>query len=119
VQNWFAVVSVTLGLAVFVLSRRSWFSPAQLLDVGLVFQVAGAAGIAVAEFWNGFMPVDVMRNRYSGIPWECAWILIFPLIAPNPPRKMAVAAIPSASMGPVLVAITGALGTPLGRSPLT
>jgi serine/threonine-protein kinase len=118
VQNWFATVSVALGLAVFVIARRAWFSAERLLDVGLVFQVAGAFGISVAQFWNGFLPVDTVGNRFSGIPWECAWILIFPLIAPNTPRKMLAAALASASTGPIVVALTAALGTNLGRSPV-
>ena len=118
IQNWFAAVSVALGLGVFVLSRRSWFSPERLLDIGLVFQVAGALGISVAEFWNGFVPVGELGNRFNGIPWESAWILIFPLVAPNTPRKMLIAALASASTGPIVVAMTGALGTPLGRSPV-
>jgi serine/threonine-protein kinase len=118
IQNWFAAVSIGLGLAVFGLSRRAVLAPERLLDVGLVFQVAGAFGISVAEFWNGFVPVATIDNRFAGIPWECAWILIFPLIAPNTPRKMLIAALASASTGPIVVAITSALGTPIGRSPV-
>jgi serine/threonine-protein kinase len=118
IQNWFALFSVLLGLTVFVVSRRAVLAPQQMLDVGLVFQVAGSFGISVAQFWNGFLPVDAVGSRFSGIPWECVWILIFPLIAPNTPTKVLVAALASASTGPIVVATTAAFGTPLGRSPV-
>jgi serine/threonine-protein kinase len=118
VQNIFAVASVLLGLVVFGLSRWSNFTPQRLLDVGLVFEVAGAFGISVAQFWNGFVPVEIFQNRFAGIPWESAWILIFPLIAPNTPRKVLAAALASASTGPVVVALTAALGTDIGRTPV-
>jgi serine/threonine-protein kinase len=118
VQNIFAVASVLLGLVVFGLSRWSNFTPQRLLDVGLVFEVAGAFGISVAQFWNGFVPVEIFQNRFAGIPWESVWILIFPLIAPNTPRKVLAAALASASTGPVVVALTAALGTDIGRTPV-
>ena len=56
-QNIFAVASVVLGLVVFGLSRWSELAPQRLLDIGLVFEVAGAFGISVAQFWNGFVPL--------------------------------------------------------------
>ena len=118
IQNVFAVASVLLGLLVFALSRWSKFSPQRLLDIGLVFEVAGAFGISVAQFWNGFVPLEVFQNRFAGIPWESAWIIIFPLIAPNTPRKVLFASLASASTGPIVVAVTAAMGTEIGRSPV-
>ena len=118
IQNVFAVVSVLLALVVFALSRWSNLPPQRLLDIGLVFEVAGAFGISVAQFWNGFVPIEIFQNRFSGIPWEAAWIIVFPMIAPNTPRKVLAASLASASTGPIVVAVTAALGTPIGRSPV-
>jgi serine/threonine-protein kinase len=118
VQNVFAVASVVLALIVFGLARWSSVAPQRLLDIGLVFEVAGAFGISVAQFWNGFVPVEVFHNRFAGIPWESAWIIVFPMIAPNTPRKVLAASLASASTGPIVVAVTAALGTPVGRSPV-
>ena len=53
VQDAFMVAAVAMGIAVFVVSRRGLLSPKRLLDLGLVFQVAGAFGIAIREFWDG------------------------------------------------------------------
>jgi serine/threonine-protein kinase len=118
IQNVFAVASVLLALIVFGLARWSNLAPQRLLDIGLFFEVAGAFGISVAQFWNGFVPVEVFHNRFAGIPWEAAWIIVFPMIAPNTPRKVLAASLASASTGPIVVAVTAALGTPIGRSPV-
>ena len=117
-QNIFALASVVLGLVVFGLARWSTLKPQRLLDLGLGFEVAGAFGISVAQFWNGFVPLEIFHNRFAGIPWECAWIIVFPMIAPNTPRKVLAASLASASTGPLVVALTAALGTPIGRSPV-
>ena len=117
-QNIFAVGSVVLGLVVFGLSRWSSLAPQRLLDIGLLFQVAGSFGISVAQFWNGFVPLEIFHNRFAGIPWECAWIIVFPMIAPNTPRKVLAASLACASTGPIVVAITAVLGMEIGRSPV-
>jgi tRNA A-37 threonylcarbamoyl transferase component Bud32 len=115
IQNVFAVVSVGVALAVFVLARRAALAPERLLDVGLVFQVVGSLGISVAEFWNGFPPVT---GRYTGVPWECVWILLYPMLAPNTPQKILWASLASASTSPATILLTAALGTDIGRSPV-
>jgi serine/threonine-protein kinase len=117
IQNVFAVVSVSLGLGVFYLSRRAMLPPQRLLDLGLVFEVIGSLGISVVQFWRGFPMVSPIEAKYTGIPWECAWIIIFPLLAPNTPRKILIASLAAASTGPATVLLAGALGHPIGRSP--
>jgi serine/threonine-protein kinase len=106
VQDLFAVGSVAMGLAVFFLARRNMLSPQRLLDVGLGFEVAGAFGIAINEFWFG-LPGDAVTRRYLGIPWECVWMIVYPLVAPNTPRKILFASLLAASMGPVSLVVAG------------
>jgi serine/threonine protein kinase len=113
-QNLFAALSVGLGLAVFVLSRRAVMSPQALLDLGLVFEAVGSVGISIAEFWQGFPAVDFTAGKFIGIPWECIWIIIFPLIAPNTPRKVIVASLAAASTGPITLFVRRAMGAPVG-----
>jgi serine/threonine-protein kinase len=108
-----AVASIALGIAVFVLSRFSRMAPVKLLDLGLGFAVIGAFGISMSEFWNAF-PVwreDVFGAvNYMGIPWECAWIIAFPVMAPNTPAKTLLASLAAASTGFVTVALSKAFG---------
>jgi serine/threonine-protein kinase len=105
-QDAFAVAAIALGLVVFVVSRRDGIAPQKLLDWGLGFEVVGAFGIAINEFWEGFLPIPT--PPFTGLPWECVWIVIFPLVAPNLPRKALLASLAAASTGPLTVVLAGA-----------
>jgi serine/threonine-protein kinase len=108
-QHLFALAAIGMGWAVFRLSRTTLLEPGRLLDVGLVFNVVGAFGIAINEFWRGFYSGP---RPFTGIPWEAAWILLFPLVAPHSPRKVLVASLLAASTGPLTVLLAGrAAGT--------
>ena len=104
-QTVVSIISIVLGLIVFALSRfchspTAWIRPELLLDLGLIFQVVGAFGIAMSTFW-GFCP-DWSRacfENFHGVPWESVWILIFPLVAPNTPGKVLLASLAAASTG--------------------
>jgi serine/threonine-protein kinase len=119
VQNIFALVSIAIGFLVYWLSRRNRCHCQRLLDFGLVFVVVGAFGISMAEFWGGVPDVVPSSNQYMGIPWECVWILIFPLVAPNTPRKMSVALVCAASTGPATVLLADAVGAAELTMPLS
>ena len=112
-----ALVSIGLGLVVFAGSRRSRIRPDRLLDFGLVFMVVGAFGISMAAFW-GVYPVwsESLIAEYVGIPWNCVWILIFPIIAPNTPGKTLLASLAAASTGLLVLALSKAAGA---TDPLT
>jgi len=116
-QTTVALVSIGLGLAVFAGSRRSHIRPDRLLDFGLVFMFVGAFGISMATFW-GVYPVwsESLIAEYVGIPWECVWILMFPIIAPNTPGKTLLASLAAASTGLLVFALSKAAGA---TDPLT
>ena len=101
IENFFAAGSILLGVIVFIVSRYARMSPQRFLDAGLVFAVVGAVGISMAEFWRGFPPINV--TVFLGVPWECVWILIIPLVAPNLPRKILLASLAMASTGPLVL----------------
>ena len=69
-----AAASIGLGLAIYLLSRFGSLRPAILLDIGLVFEVVGAIGIAWANMW-GVWPeagdfsrfIEVLQSR-AGYP---------------------------------------------------
>jgi hypothetical protein len=112
-QDALVVVVVAMGVTVFVVSRRGLLSPRRLLDFGLVFQVAGAFGIAIGEYWEG-LPGSF--GSLTFIPAECVWIVAFPLIVPNTPAKVLVASLLAASSGPLALAISSAVsGRPIGN----
>ncbi len=117
IHDVIAVLSIAMGIAVFVVSRRSWLAPKQLLELGLVFQVAGALGIAANEFLPGFP--TVANLSFKGLPAECVWIVVYPLVVPNTPDKVLFASMLAASTGPAAVAVAAlALGAPVADSPM-
>jgi eukaryotic-like serine/threonine-protein kinase len=108
----FGLAAVALGIAAYVVSRRGLLSPRRLLDLGLVFQVAGAFGIAAKEFWGG-VPLTPDRS-FLLLPAECVWIVVYPLVVPNTPNKVLVASLLAASMGPAALALSTVVsGTPI------
>ena len=108
----FSLAAVALGIAVYIVSRRGLLSPQRLLDLGLVFQVAGAFGIAAKEFWGG-VPLTPDRS-FLLLPAECVWIIVYPLVVPNTPNKVLVASLLAASMGPAALALSTVVsGTPI------
>lgn len=119
-QTLVAAISILFGLVVFYVSRRGRIGPALLLDLGLAFEVVGAFGIAMAEFWAIF-PVwdeEAMQYVHLGLSWVCVWILIFPLVAPNTPGKVLLAALASASAPPITILLSRAAGASSPDAPL-
>lgn len=112
-------VSILLGLGVFALSLHARIRPALLLDLGLIFEVVGAFGISMAQFWGAFPEWTVMADsEYVGIPWECVWIIIFPLLAPNTPGKILLASLAAASTGLLTILLSIAAGVTDPATPL-
>jgi serine/threonine-protein kinase len=101
----FGLAAVVMGLAVFGVVRRGVLSSQRLLDAGLVFLVVGALGIAVREFWPG-LPHTPAVSFF--VPAECVWLVVYPLLVPNTPRKILVSSLLAASMGPVALGIAAA-----------
>ncbi len=118
VQSVVAAVCIALGVAVFLVARFGAIRPDLLLDLGLVFEVVGAFGIAMSEYWAIYPEWDeAILENYLGIPWECVWIIIFPLIAPNTPGKILLASLGAASMGLLAVLISKSFGATSPEAP--
>ena len=107
--------SIAMGLAVFVYAKRPDIPAARILNLGLAFQVVGAFGIAASEFWGVFPVLDEqsLMSGFVGIPWECVWIIGFPVVAPNLPRRILAASLAAASAGPAIILLSAAFGAPL------
>jgi serine/threonine-protein kinase len=101
VEDWFGLASIALGIAMYVVSRRGALSLPRLLDVGLVFEVLATFFIAMIEFWRP-VPSDF---QFMFLPIECAWIIAFPLVVPNTPRKIFVSSLLAASTSPMALVI--------------
>ena len=96
---------IGLGLLMFVIGRSGRIENRILLDLGLMFQVIGAAGIEV-----GILFVPDVDFTYVGISWTCVWIVTFPLLVPATMGKAFLAAFASASMLPLALLLRSAGG---------
>jgi serine/threonine protein kinase len=103
----FGLATAVLSLALFVAARRRLLPPKRLLDLGLVFQVVAAFDIAATRAWTGALTPIAW---YGLLPSECVLIVAYPLVVPNNPGKVLLAALLAASMGPATVVLSAALG---------
>ncbi len=104
-----AVASISLSLAVFWLARSGLFAPQLLLDIGLIYWVVSAVGIDFGFYLELPPGFPVM-----GISWVCVWLVLFPLIVPSSPGKTLLAALVTASVGPLMFLISLAFrGNPM------
>lgn len=117
-----ACFSIGLGLAMFTLTRNRHLSSTFLLNTGLAFEVVGAFGIAMTSVYGAFpqWSEDILDPvRYVGIPWECVWIVVYPMLAPNTPGKTLLASLAAASMGLLTVMISKATGATNPQAPIS
>ena len=113
IPDAFGLAAVVMGVAMFAVVRSGVLSSSRLLDLGLVFEVVGALGLAVRGFWQGLpqMPGDSFF-----VPGECVWLVAYPLLVPNTPTKVLVSSLLAASAGPAVIAVSAAAtATPVGR----
>ncbi len=108
--NAVAMVGVGLSLFMLALTRVSWITEERLVDLALVYEVLMGLGITLTETFATFDP----SGAVSGISWVCLWIALFHVIVPSTPGKTLLAALATATMGPVaiLIAVVAGMDAP-------
>jgi hypothetical protein len=99
-----SLLSIGVSLWLWQYTRRRTCNPRLALDLALVYEVLLAFGIGVVNQWE---PHRVLAGRLS---WICVLVLLFPMIAPNTPRKTLIASLAAASMDPVGLLIAHSRG---------
>jgi serine/threonine-protein kinase len=92
-----SAASIVVALVVAAVSHARRLPPARLLLLGLVFEVAGAYGIAAARYLGGPQAADSVA-----VSWVAVWMLLFATLVPSPPRQALVAAIAAATAVPAM-----------------
>jgi hypothetical protein len=107
-----AYVCIGLSILVFGLSRSRRMDPRTMLNIGLVYEIVGAFGISMAQFWGVFpeWSQEALQRGFTGIPWECVWIVVFPLVAPSTSLKTLLASFGAASTGLLAIRLSQAFG---------
>lgn len=107
-----AAASITVALVVAVLAGSKRIPVLTLMNVGLVFEVVAAYGIAFATYWGVYQDLayDPEHLEIFGLSFVAAWIMFFTIVSPNEPRKALVAAIAAGSSVPVTMVLTTEIG---------
>ena len=120
-----AIVSMVMGISVAALAQSGRLSPVRILDLALVFEFLSSVTVAVSEYWGVFSAtaatwpgmvglallerldlVHISKLVLGGISWVGAWILFFPLLVPNEPRKVFVASLAAATAIPMTILLS-------------
>ncbi|MGH7552463.1 MAG: hypothetical protein ACREMQ_05495, partial [Longimicrobiales bacterium] len=99
-------IVVALIVAASTWSRRVAVGTA--LTLGLVFEVVGSFGIAIAQY--GDPTGYVLSPPWAGLSWVAVWMLAYTVIVPSPPRQALIAALISVSSVPIVVGLGVASG---------
>jgi serine/threonine-protein kinase len=94
-----SVVGIVTALAVVAVSISPRFSSRTVLAIGLLFEVAGAYGIAAARY----LDPSPQSAEAPAVSWVAVWILVFAAIVPSRPRRAVLAALGAATAVPVMV----------------
>jgi serine/threonine-protein kinase len=107
------VVSIVVALVVFWLTTRPAISPKTLMNIGVLFEIVGSFGIAMAQYWGVYrgLPHTPDHLEIFGLSWVAVWMLLFTIVVPMQPRRALLAAIASASSVPIVLALTMRYGS--------
>ncbi len=114
-----SVLSITGALVVAGLVSLPRVSDRLKVAFGLAFEVVGSFGIAAAEYQHVTAPIMIgpMGRGGFGLSWVAAWVLLFSVVVPTPPRIALLTATFSVAAVPLTYAIGMAIGSNLPLSP--
>ena len=113
VNQWLPPVVSILTALVVTVAMRSTLQRQTKLRIGLLFVILGSYGIASAEYHDvlsGIVYRGDMGPGGLGLSWVTAWVMLFTIAVPAPPRTALVAALLSVSAVPVVFGVNNALG---------
>jgi eukaryotic-like serine/threonine-protein kinase len=96
-----SAVSIAVALLVAASTWSARVAVGTALTLGLVFEVVGSFGIAIAQYADPSR-YDI-APPWAGLSWVAVWMLAYTVIVPSPPRKALVAALLSASSVPIVI----------------
>jgi len=106
-SDFVAAFFVLLSVGLFFVVRRGLIGGSSCLNLGLVYEVVGAAGIEIGIVFLRNWPAEPAA---VGLSWTCVWIVMFPMLVPSTAGKTLVAALASAAMQPLMYFIAVSRG---------
>lgn len=113
-KHWLpSAVSIVAALLV-AFAMRAGMGRVAKIRLGILFEILGSYGIAYAEYHNvvsGITYGNEVGPGGIGLSFVTAWVMLFTIAIPAPPRTALAAALLSMSAVPVVVGLTIAGGT--------
>jgi len=106
------LIAIAMALLVAAVLGLKRLSLASAMTIGLIFEIAGGYGIAVAEYTD---PMVDLHARAAGLSWVAVWTVLFTIVVPTRPRRALLAALVTVSSVPVLAGLVMAYGHPAFR----
>jgi hypothetical protein len=113
------VLSIGVALTLVWLASRPEISARLKLYAALAFEVVGSFGIAIVEYQHITAPIRQGTLGFGGfgLSWVAAFVLLFSVVVPLPPRIMLLSTSLSVATVPLVYAAGVALGINLPLGP--
>ncbi len=114
VKDWLPPAVSIVAALVVAFAMRANLARVTKVRLGILFEILGSYGIAFAEYHDvvsGIVYRDAVGPGGLGLSWVTAWVMLFTIAIPTPPRTALTAALLSVSAVPVVVGLTIAAGT--------
>jgi eukaryotic-like serine/threonine-protein kinase len=98
---WTDLAVVAASVLLWWIARNRRIATTRLYAIGLLYEVAICFVIALRTYWEYYRDTGMLPN----LTWVPAVVILFPLILPAPPRLMLAAAVASAAMSPLSLAL--------------
>ena len=98
-----SAVSIAVALLVAASTWSARVAVGSALTLGLVFEVVGSFGIAIAQYADPSR--YAIAPPWAGLSWVAVWMLAYTVIVPSPPRRALVAALVSVSSVPIVIGL--------------
>jgi serine/threonine protein kinase len=96
-------IGILAGIVTFAISRRKILTAVGAHRLAQAFFILSSWVIAVAESWGPTPPF------LNGISWLAAWVIMYPLLVPAPPRRALTSGLIAATALPCAYAISVAV----------
>ena len=113
-------LAIAGALALAILASLPGVSDRWKIGFGLVFEVLGSIGIAAAEYQDITGPITQGRfgSAGFGLSWVAAWVLLFSVVVPTPPKITLLVAALALMTVPVTYAVGVASGSNVPLEPV-
>ncbi len=103
-----STLSIVVALLVAWVTTRKGLSQTTIVNMGMVFQVVGSYGIAMATYWGVYRGLEYRPEHLelAGLSFVAVWMMVFAFVVPARPLKALIASVASAASVPIVFALT-------------